>query len=187
MKKFLSIILAILIFALVHEGLHILVAIAIGEFDSFRIKPIGFEVIARTPIEQRHGIRWAFFSGVSNLATILLGYLLLSFVRVFAQARITLIRNTAYFLILFFLLLDPLNLSLGPFIYGGDIHGIAVGLNLHPYWLQLFFLVVFLINRELAAQVLLPSYRVETRHILFRPWLKKELSEHSIEGANQSK
>ena len=178
MKKFFAIILAILIFVFVHEGLHALVGIAIGEFDSFRIRPIGFEVTVRTPVDQRHGIQWAFFSGVSNLVTILLGYLLLSFVGAFARAQVAIIRIAAYYMILFFLLLDPLNLSIGPFLYGGDIHGIAVGLNIHPYWLQLFFLLVFLINRELAAQVLLPSYGIETKHILLRPWLQKKFFEN---------
>lgn len=178
MKKILTIVLSVLIFAFVHEGLHVLVGIAIGEFDSFRIRPIGFEVTVRTPVEQRHGIQWAFFSGVSNLVTILLGYLLLPFVNAFARMQVAMIRNTAYYSTLFFLLLDPLNLSVGPFLYGGDIHGIAVGLGVHPYWLQLFFLLVFLINRELVAQVLLPSYGIETRYVLFRPWLRKRLFEH---------
>jgi len=34
-----------------------------------------------------------------------------------------------YWLTVMFLLLDPLNLSVGPFLYGGDIGGIVAGLD----------------------------------------------------------
>ncbi len=175
MRKIVPMILSLLFFTLIHEGFHILVALIIGEYEGFHIKPIGFEVLTKTPVNQRQGIQWAFFSGVSNLVTILIGYILFAFSKKFARINVTIVRNTSYFSTVFFLSLDPLNLSIGPFIYGGDIFGIATGLNIHPYWLQMFFFGIFLIHRELIAQQVLPSYGVNANLFLWRPWLPKKL------------
>jgi hypothetical protein len=65
------------------------------------------------------------------------------------------------------LLADLFNLSVGPFIYGGDANGIAAGLGINRYIIQMIFLVVLLVNRELVAQKLFPMYNVPIKHILF--------------------
>jgi len=77
MKKLLTFLVAFLVVVLVHEGAHALVAAAYGELVAFQVHPYGFEVIFKTPIVQRHGIEWGLISGVSNVITVLLGYLLL--------------------------------------------------------------------------------------------------------------
>lgn len=141
------------------------------EFEAFHIRPFGLEVTFRTPVEERHGIHWVFISGSSNLATILLGYLLLSFGKRFARLRSSLLKSTLFYLTLILLFADPLNLSIGPFIYGGDANGIAIGLGIHRAVIQMIFLVVFFANRELVAQKLFPRYEVQVKHIFFRPWI----------------
>ena len=60
-----------------------------------------------------------------------------------------------YYITFLFLVLDALNLSIGPFFYGGDVHGIARGLGVHHYVIQLVFFIVLLFNRELIAQKLM--------------------------------
>jgi hypothetical protein len=79
----------------------------------------------------------------------------------------------AYWVTLFFLLADALNLSLGPLIYGGDADGIAVGLGINRYAVQVVFLLVLLLNRELIAGKLFPAYGVVTTHPFFRTWTKR--------------
>jgi hypothetical protein len=169
MKKLLSITLAVALFALIHEGLHALVAAAFGEYDAFRVRPFGFEVIFRTPVAERQGLHWAAISGVPNAATIVLGFLLLASRRSLASSRNRLVRNTAYWLCLLLLIGDPLNLSVGPFLYGGDALGIAVGLQTDVRVVQALALALFVINRELIAQALLPSFGVTTTHPLLKP------------------
>ncbi|HLV11409.1 MAG TPA: hypothetical protein VKY42_03080, partial [Trueperaceae bacterium] len=70
-------------------------------------------------------------------------------------------------------LVDPLNLAIGPFAYGGDALGIAAGLQVPVLLVQAVALVVFLVDREVVAQRLLPAYSIETKHPLFRPWLRR--------------
>ena len=48
MKKLLLIALAVVLLAVVREGLHALVAAAFAEYDAFRVRPFGFEVVFRT-------------------------------------------------------------------------------------------------------------------------------------------
>ncbi len=171
MKRWLAFLLAAIAIALIHEGMHAVMAAMYHELDSFQVHLIGLEVIYKTPTPERQGVHWAFISGASNLATILLGYTLLLLARKFAACRFWLIKAGAFYLTLLALLADPFNLSLGAFIYGGDANGIAAGLGINRYLIQIVFLGVLLVNRELIARRLLPLYNVQVRSFLLQPWV----------------
>ncbi|MGB4729844.1 MAG: hypothetical protein WBI42_03545 [Candidatus Hydrothermia bacterium] len=171
MRKWLAFILSIIIFAIIHEGCHALIAMAFGEYQAFQVHPYGLEVIFKTPVAEREGIKWGFISGTSDVITLLLGYLMFLFRVKIANLRSSFLSALGYWLIVLFLLLDALNLSIGPFIYGGDIGGIVVGFGINQYLVQILFFVIFLLNRELIAQKLLPVYGIKTKHPLFRPWI----------------
>jgi hypothetical protein len=177
MKKYLNsifyIILLFAVYQLVHEGIHIITSTAFGEFDTVRWNVLGPAVIYKTPVDHRVGARWAVIAGTSNLATILIGYLLLYKANVLSQIPSLFAKGFFYYLTLTFLCLDALNLSVGPFVYGGDAVGVAFGLGVNLYLIQAVFFIVFLVNRELVAKKLLPAYGVETDHIALRPWFKR--------------
>ncbi len=172
MRKYLTFILAVIIFAIIHEGTHALIAMAFEECQAFQVHPYGLEVIFKTPVAEREGIKWGFISGMSNMVTLLLGYLMFLFRVKIARLRSSFLSALGYWLIMLFLLLDALNLSIGPFIYGGDIGGIVVGFGINQYFVQIVFFVILLLNRELIAQKLLPVYGIKTKHPLFRPWIR---------------
>jgi hypothetical protein len=79
-------------------------------------------------------------------------------------------RALSYYATVLFLLLDALNLSIGPFLYGGDANGIAVGLGIDRLTIQAVFFIVLLVNRELIASKLMPLFDVHPKSILFQPW-----------------
>jgi len=135
------------------------------------VKPYGLEVIYKTPVEERHGIKWGFISGTSNIATVLLGYLIFAVKKWFEKHQNDFIRAVAYWLIICLLFADPLNLSIGPLFYGGDINGIVVGFGISRWVIQGIFFSVFFLNRELVAREVLPTFGVKTNHPLFRPWI----------------
>lgn len=172
MRKYLTFILAIIIFAIIHEGTHALIAMAFEEYQAFQVHPYGLEVIFKTPVAEREGIKWGFISGMSNVVTLLLGYLMFLFRVKIVRLRSSILCALGYWLIMLFLLLDALNLSIGPFIYGGDIGGIVVGFGINQYLVQIVFFVILLLNRELIAQKLFPVYGIKTKHPLFRPWIR---------------
>jgi len=172
MRKWLAFLLAVMVLVVIHEGTHAVVAIIYGEYKAFHIRPLGFEVTFKTPVSERSGVQWAFISGASNLVTLAMGYLLLLSGQRFAHSRTAFLKAGIYYLTTLSLLVDPLNLSIGPFVYGGDADGIAVGLDISRYTIQVVFFLVLLVNREVVAQRLLPMYGVRTRHPLFRPWIQ---------------
>jgi hypothetical protein len=172
LKKWLAFLLALLIYFAIHEGAHALFATLFGEYDAFHIRPIGFEVTYQTPVDERYGIHWAFIAGMSTVMTLALGYVLLAFGNQFAGAKNVFLKASFYYTTFLSLLLDPLNLSIGPFIYGGDATGVAVGLGINRYLIQIVFFLIFLANREIIAQKLLPMYNVRTEHLLLRPWFR---------------
>ena len=171
MRKWLAFLLVAVVLLTVHEGVHALIAVIYGEYYAFHWS-IFPQVIFRTPTEGRIGIQWAVISGTSSLVTLSLGYLLLAFGRRIARSHSKFLKASIYYLTLIALLIDAFNLSVGPFIYGGDAMGIAVGLGISRYLVQAIFFLILLVNRELVAQKLLPMYEVKTDHPLFRPWIR---------------
>lgn len=172
MRKWLAFVLALVVLATIHEVIHALVAAMYDEYEGFHIRPLGFEVTYNTDVIERSGIQWAFISGASNLATVSMGYVLLLLGERFARSSTSFLKLGIFYLTLLFLLVDPFNCSIGPFIYGGDADGIAVGLGISRYVVQCIFFLLLLLNRELLAQKLFPTYNVQVRHPLFRPWIR---------------
>lgn len=169
MKKWLAFLLAVLVLTIIHEGIHVLLATYFGEYKSAHLIPIGIEIRYKTASDERSGIEWTLISGISNLVTLFMGYWLLILGKRFARVRNGFFKASIFYLTVISLLADPLNLSVGAFIYGGDANGVAAGLGINRYAIQAIFLVVLLVNRELVAQKLFPLYNIQTRHILFRP------------------
>lgn len=180
MRNLITFILAILIFAVVHEGTHILTAMAFDEYEAFHGRVFGLEVIFKTAKEERTGFKWAVISGTSNIITIALGYCFYAIRHRFATLHSLFFAGLGYWLSILFLIADPLNLSIGYLIYGGDATGIAVGLNVSRWFIQGLFFVIFLVNRETIAQRLLPSFGIRTTHPLFRSWLSTNIGQPSF-------
>lgn len=172
MKKWVSFLVALIFYFFLHEGLHAVFASFFGEYQAFHIKPYGLEVTFNTSTSEREGFQWALISGMSNLTTILVGYLLLAFGRRIAQLSNLWLKSILYYMTFLFLLLDALNLSIGPFLYGGDVHGIARGLGVNHYVIQFIFFIVLLFNRELIAQKLMPMFNIRVENPVFKPWIR---------------
>lgn len=172
MRKYLYLFLSLIIFAIIHEGTHALIAVAFDEYKTFVIHPYGLEVIFKTPVAEREDIKWGFISGMSNWATLLLGYLLFLFRTKMKTLQNPIINDLAYWMIVIFMLTDAFNLSIGPLIYGGDINGIVEGFGINRYVIQSIFFIIFLSNREIIVQKLFPLYGIKTKHPLFQSWIK---------------
>ena len=172
MRQYLAFVLAVAVVASVHEGAHALMAVAFGEYGKFHIRPFGLEVEYSTPVANRAGVKWAFISGTSCIVTLLLGYVLLAIRKRIARLGSKYIKLGVYYLTFLFLVVDPLSMSIGPFVFGGDIGGLVAAFHVNRYLVQTPFLILLLVNRELIAQRLLPDYGIVTKHPLFRPWFK---------------
>jgi len=173
LKKYLVLLTAIAIFAFVHEGIHALVASVFDEYQSMRVHPYGLEIVYKSPVAEREGIKWGFISGMSNVSTLFLGYCLFLLGAKTGSLRSRFLRNLGFWTTILFMLGDPFNLSIGPLIYGGDVGGLAVGFGINKYLLQGLFFIILIFSRELIAQRFLPVFGIKTKHPFFRPWLKR--------------
>ncbi len=169
MRRFFPLIVALLFYFIIHEGLHALTAAIFNEYLAFQVHFYGFEVIFKTPVAERTGIEWGIISGASNAATLLIGYTLFSCSKGLSKVKNIFIRQLSYWAILIFMLFDAFNLSIIPFFFGGDIGGIVQGFGIDRLTVQILFLIVLLINRELIVRKVFPLYGVKTRHVLFQP------------------
>ena len=175
MKKWFYFLIAIILYMIVHEYFHGLMSVLFDEYDKFKIHWYGLETIYITPVEERvSGIKWFLISGFSNFFTLAIGYLtfLLRNKIINHFQEDILIKNLLFSVTVVFLLFDAVILSIGQIIYGGDISGIAAGLKVKQWIIQIFFGIVLLINRELVAS-LMKSYNVYSHNILFMSWLHK--------------
>lgn len=171
MKKYFSFIVSYFIFVFVHEILHIIPAFLFNEYGSFKFHFYGPEVIFKTPVPERAGFHWAIISGLPNVLTLGVGYTLLFFRKNFKGcSRFT--AQILFYSTIMFLLFDTFNLSIGPLIYGGDINGIVKGLDISPVFIQIIFLFILLINREMIIMKLFPTFEIKTNHILFKPLIR---------------
>ena len=167
MKECLVLLTAIVLFVFVHEGIHALLARVFDDYRSVRVHPYGLEVIYKTPVAEREGIKWGFISGMSNGSTLFFGYCLFLFRAKAGSLRSRFLRKLVYWATIFLMLGDPFNLSIGPIIYGGDIGGLVVGFGINKSLLQGVFFMILLFNRELIAQGLLPVFGIKTNHPFF--------------------
>jgi len=173
MKKLLTLLITIIIFMLIHEGTHGLVALLFDEYKTFKVNWYGPEVIFKTPVFERSGIKWGLISGISNLLTLAVGYTAFIKRKQIAGLGNSYFRLIGYWFIFVFLLFDPVNLSILPFIFNGDVGGIAEGFGIDRYLVQGIFFSVLFLNRELIVRKVFPVFGVKTDHPLFQPlpWL----------------
>lgn len=172
MRKYFPLILAIIIFVIIHEGTHAVIASIFNEYQAFRVHFYGFEVVYNTSVADRTGIEWGYISGLSNVVTLIIGYILFIYRKYLSKNKNMFFQEFGYWAIFVFMLFDALNLSIIPFLFGGDIGGIVQGFGINRFLVQSFFFAILLVNRELIIHHLFPLYGIKTKHILFQPIFK---------------
>lgn len=164
--------MALVLYIVIHEGTHALLAMHFDEYKDIHIRLYGVEVEYKTPVDQRVGLKWGFISGVSNSLTLAIGYVLFLSRKKLHDIRIEARGWLLFYIAIVFMLADAFNLSIGPLIYGGDIGGIVEGFSVNRYFIQTVFLAVLMLNRELIGQMFLPAMNVKTKHIVFQPLIR---------------
>ena len=143
---------------LLHEATHYLAAVAYGEkVLAFRFLTNGWgtsQVVFAIPVEERTGIYWLVIAWAPSAVTTMVGYLLYRYRGPNRQRRA--MHRWLLYAGFFFLLLDPLYLSVLSVVVGGDVRAVdAVG---WPAWPV----------QAIASLVLIVNW------LLFRRWLRQE-------------
>lgn len=124
----LSFLAAAVVWDAIHEGIHILVAMYYDEFARIAVVEFLPQVVYETPVDARGSeLKWTLIAGLQSFVTVLLGCGMLAARNRFQSPLSGLTVPVLYWTTVVLLLLDPANLALGPFVFGGDGIDIAWG------------------------------------------------------------
>jgi len=160
---YVALLVVIILFLAIHEGTHVIAARLVGTPLTYKIHVYGVEKRFTTPMYE--GVKLAFIYGLSSIVTILLGYIGFVQRRRLAKLRNRFIGVCGFWFIICFMILDPLNLSVGGLIYEGDALGIAIGLGINRHLVEATYFTIFIINMTLIMRKLLPTYKTEVKRL----------------------
>ncbi len=155
--------LAAITYLIIHEGVHVVQALAHGIFQGFHFNGLGVEVLITEPLTIG-GWKSACFSGLSSIVTIVIGYIIYGFTPSILSFKHQFVKSYLYYVALVFLVLDPLYITVFSFLVGGDINGIAIGLGISYMVVRIVYLLVLVLNIFLVAKKLYPKYTEDFKH-----------------------
>ncbi len=154
-RQYIGIAVAVLLYYIIHEGAHLIVALHQGVFRQINI--IGMGVQIDVFAEQMNDVQMGLFCLAGAVATLLIGWVMVIGVNVICRIESSILRACAWYTSLTMLMLDPIYLGLFyRWVGGGDMNGIAL---LLPEWVA-SALALFIggINVLLIWRVLYPAY-----------------------------
>lgn len=156
-RKWLALICAIVLYYLIHEGSHVIVALLYGVFERIRILGVGVQVVAN--VERLTDFQTGIFCIVGSISTLFVAYMGVLLLPRITASNSKVFRAIGYYATLTFLLLDPLYLSfLYRFVGGGDMNGILL-LEIPEAIVQLIYGTIALINLFLVVRKVYPAYK----------------------------
>lgn len=157
LRKWFALICAILLYYVIHEGSHLIVALRYGVFKKIKILGLGIQVV--TNIELLTDLQKAIFCLVGSISTLITAYILVAFTKKIVKSKNNFFKAISYYTTLGFLLLDPLYLTIiYKFVGGGDMNGILL-FGIPEILIQLFFLIITIVNILLIIKKVYPTYK----------------------------
>jgi hypothetical protein len=158
-RKWFSLIVAVALYYIIHEGAHLVVALLFGTFQSIRLVKwgLGVQIVADTALMSGGQIFVFCIMGIA--ATLIAGYIMVWQRKNILKSKSLVLRAIAYYATLIFLCLDPFYLSvLSHFVGGGDLNGIVLA-GVPRTVAVIFFLLLFALNLFLFAKQVYPLYK----------------------------
>ena len=155
-RQYIGLITAVVAYYVIHEGAHLLYALATNTFKQINFMGMGvqIDVYAQNLSQTQLGI----FCLVGSVATLIAAGVLLACMPWICRASSKVFKACAYYTTLAVLLLDPLYLSLlCGFFGGGDMNGI--GLLVPEVAARVIYGVILAVNLLLILKVVLPKYK----------------------------
>lgn len=157
-KLWIGIIIAIIVYYVIHEGTHLIQAILTNNFDSIRL--VGFVGIEIMIKEVPTGLSLALFSGLSSIITVVCGYTLVIVMDKILVLNIKIVKVALYYITIILLSLDPVYMSiLHRYVGGGDMNGIVQGLSISSLPVSIIFGLLAIINIYIIIKKVHPAYK----------------------------
>lgn len=164
-RKWFGLAIAIVLYYLIHEVGHFIVAKIYGVFEKIRILGPGVQVVIKAGALT--DMQNAVFCVSGAVCTLAAAYLLVFFSAKIAGSKNKIIKAICYYTTLTLLLADPLYLAIFyPFVGGGDMNGLLLT-GLPENLLRLLFGAIAAIHILLILKKIYPIYRLDLRKQVF--------------------
>ena len=161
-RQYIGLAMAVLMYYLIHEGAHLVVALAQGVFKQINFIGMGVQIDVYT--EQMNDVQIGILCLMGPAASILAGWLMTTFVHPICRIRSIVVKACAWYTTLTLLILDPLYLSIYyRWVGGGDMNGIA--LLLPEPMVSIIAAAIAIVNAILIWKVLYPNYQKAFHHV----------------------
>ena len=155
-RQYIGLAVAVLMYYVIHEGAHLIVALAQGVFKQINVMGMGIQIDVYS--EQMNDVQMGILCLMGPVASILAGWLMTAFVHPICRIRSMVVKACAWYTTLTMLILDPLYLSIYyRWVGGGDMNGIA--LLLPEPTVSIIAAAIAIVNAILIWKVLYPNYR----------------------------
>lgn len=158
-RKWLSLIAAVVLYYVVHEGAHLICALLFGAFQKIRFAywGMGIQIVVDTAVMPDMQI---FVFGIAGVVTTLIaGYILVWKRNCILESTNKAVRAIAYYATLIFLCLDPFYLSiLYPFVGGGDMNSIIL-IGIPQMAATIFFIILLGVNLSIFIKMIYAAYK----------------------------
>lgn len=156
-RKWFGVLMAVLLYYIVHEGAHFIVALCCGAFDRINFMGIGVQIAAHTKLMTP--IQIAIFCAVGSIASLLAAYALVWAAKFITKSSSKVLKAVGYYATIALLLLDPLYLTvLYRFVGGGDMNGILL-FGLPEIVVVLVYGAVGVVNIGIIVKYIYPAYK----------------------------
>ena len=156
-RQYVGLLSAVIAYYLLHEGAHLLYALAIGAFKQVNLMGLGMQIdiYAEKMTQTQLGV----FCLLGSVTTLLTAYILLALIDKIRGISSKTIKACLYYITIAMLLIDPLYLSvLCGFFGGGDMNGIK--LLVPEAAVRIIYGLVLIVNVFAFVKVVLPKYKL---------------------------
>lgn len=154
-RQYIGLIAAVASYYVIHEGAHLLYALAMGVFKEIRFMGLGMQIDIYA--EQLTDSQLGIFCLLGAVATFVVGYLLVLGSHWICGRKSKVLRAVLYYVTITMLILDPIYLGvLYSFFGGGDMNGIS--LLIPELAARVAFLILLAVNGLVFWKIVLPRY-----------------------------
>ncbi|MBE6012401.1 hypothetical protein [Anaeropeptidivorans aminofermentans] len=158
-RKWISLIAAVVLYYVIHEGAHLIFALLFGTFKKIQFVywGIGIQIVVDAAVMSDMQL---FVFGIAGVAaTLIAGYIFVWKRNSILKSTSKVVRAVAYYSTLIFLCLDPFYLSiLYRFVGGGDMNSIIL-IGIPKIAATIFFIILLAANLIIFIRIISPAYK----------------------------
>lgn len=156
-RKWFGIIITILCYYVVHEGAHLLIALALGVFQKVHFMGLGMQIVIDA--SAMSDTQLALFNVVGSLATLICGYIMVLMTKRILISNNKIQKAVCWYTTIGLLMIDPLYLSIFcGFFGGGDMNGIVL-FGITELIARFIYAIVAFVNIIVLIKYVYPAYK----------------------------